>query len=294
LTPPYEPFQHAQNMNLCPHNSTENIRGEAPFGLFLVQKIMMMDDDEVDHDEDDFGGENNDDDEDDVSLENDQVNNTELYEDMMRRLRVNEPSLTTLRVGGFYQPPNDDWGGIGRAIGMNTQLQVLTVCDVLQKTFFSGLAINRSIHTLVFEYSGEVNGYMVDQMAPFLADNKVFNSLAFVLTDDVNATTVSCLASFLLMFDYLENFKLSGGEEGIVNDLDIIIQALTVHTGLRKLHFWGVAIGRRGCDSLVKLLKKSSSLKELSFYNVRGITDDSDDGWLSIFTAVQLLSPNSN
>jgi hypothetical protein len=128
---------------------------------------------------------------------------------------------------------------------------------------------------------------MVDQMAPFLADNEVFNSLAFLLTDDVNATTVSCLASFLLMFDYLENFKLSGGEEGIVNDLDIIIQALTVHTGLRKLDFWGVAIGRRGSDSLVKLLKKSSSLKELHFNDIRGIIDDSDDGWLSIFTAVQ-------
>jgi hypothetical protein len=109
---------------------------------------MMMDDDAVDHDEDDFGGENNDDDEDDVSLENyHQVNNNELYENMMRRLRGNEPSLTTLNVGGFYQPPNDDWGSLGRAIGMNTQLQVLTVCDVLQKTFFSGLAINRSIHT---------------------------------------------------------------------------------------------------------------------------------------------------
>jgi len=70
---------------------------------------------------------------------------------------------------------------------------VLTVCDVLQKTFFSGLAINRSIHTLVFDYSNsEINGYMIDQMAPFLADNDVFDSLDFVLTDDVNATTVSC------------------------------------------------------------------------------------------------------
>lgn len=126
----------------------------------------------------------------------------------------------------------------------------------------------------------------MEQMAPFLADNEVFDSLDFVV-NDVNATTVSCLASFLLMFDYLEEFKLSGGEEGTVDDLDIIIQALAAHTGLRKLDFGGIAIGRRGCDSLVKLFKKSSSLKELHFDNVRCITDDSNDGWQSIFTALQ-------
>jgi hypothetical protein len=106
---------------------------------------MMVMDDAMDRDEDDFGGENNDDDEDDVSLE-DEVNNNEEHENMMRRLGSNDPSLTTLNVGGFYQPPNNDWGGLGRAIGMNTQLQVLTVCDVCTNSFFSGLAKNRSIH----------------------------------------------------------------------------------------------------------------------------------------------------
>jgi hypothetical protein len=32
--PPYEPFQHANKTYSCvKHNSTENIHGEAPFGL---------------------------------------------------------------------------------------------------------------------------------------------------------------------------------------------------------------------------------------------------------------------
>jgi hypothetical protein len=38
-------------------------------------------------------------------------------------------------------------------------------------------------------------------------------------------------------------FKLSGGEEGTINDLDIVIQALAAHTGLRILDFGGIAMG---------------------------------------------------
>ena len=49
----------------------------------------------MDHDDDDLVGVNDDDD-DDVSL--DSFDN-EPFEDMMRRLGTNDPSLTTLRVG---------------------------------------------------------------------------------------------------------------------------------------------------------------------------------------------------
>jgi hypothetical protein len=108
----------------------------------------MHDDAMMDHDEDDDFGDENVDDEDDVSLEEEEFNYA-LYENVMRRLGTNDPSLTILTVDGFYPP--DCWGSLGRAIGMNTQLRVLTVCDVLQKNFFSGLAINRSIRTFMFQ-----------------------------------------------------------------------------------------------------------------------------------------------
>lgn len=83
----------------------------------------------MDHDEDDFGGENDNDD-DDVSLD---FFDSEPFEDMMHRLGTNDPSLTTLRVGlGGHQPLNPDWGSLGRAIGMNTQLIKLTVNMIKQ------------------------------------------------------------------------------------------------------------------------------------------------------------------
>jgi hypothetical protein len=80
----------------------------------------------MDHDDDDFGGENEDDG-DDVSLEEEENNNEE-YEDLIRSLVDNDPTLTTLSVGinGTIRPFNaNDWGILGRAIGMNTQLKNL-------------------------------------------------------------------------------------------------------------------------------------------------------------------------
>jgi hypothetical protein len=70
-----------------------------------------------------------------------------------------------------------------------------------------------------------------------------------------------------------------------VENLDIIIQALTVHAGLMKLQLCDITIGRRGYNSLATFFHKSTRLKELSFINMRGITDD---GWLDIFTALQI------
>jgi hypothetical protein len=239
----------------------------------------------MNHDEDDdFGDENDDDDEDDVSLEEEEFD-YERYENMMRSLVDNDPSLTSLTVGlGGHQPPNN-WGSFGRAIGMNTQLIKLTLRNGLPTdeneltSFFSGLAVNRSIQTLMFEYT-QLNAYMVELIAPFLVNNYVFESLEVAVNYDMSQL---CLVSFLLMFDYLKEFKLSD-ERGDDNDLDVVIQALSVHTWLRKLQLWGMTIGRRGCNSLVRLLNKSTKLKEIDFIDMRGITND---GWHDIFVALQ-------
>jgi hypothetical protein len=56
------------------------------------------------------------------------------------------------------------------------------------------------------------------------------------VNDNTNDTTQLCLASFLLMFNYLKEFTLSD-ERGDNDELDIVIQALASHTGLRKLQF---------------------------------------------------------
>ena len=101
----------------------------------------------------------------------DEDNDNEEYEDVMRSLVDNDPSLTTLRVGlGGHQPPNRDWGSLGRAIGMNAQLIKLTLCNGLPTdehqlaSFFSGLAMNRSIQTLKFEYI-ELDDDVIELMA---------------------------------------------------------------------------------------------------------------------------------
>jgi hypothetical protein len=114
-------------------------------------------------------------------------------------------------------------------------------------------------------------------MAPFLADNHVFEAL------EVFVNSQLCLVSFLLMFDYLKEFKLSD-ELGDINDLVVVIQALASHTGLRKLQLCGTSFGWRGCDSLVRLLNQSTELKEVAFNYMRGITND---GWHDIFVALQ-------
>ena len=164
----------------------------------------------MDHDDDDLVGAN---DEDDVSVE-DEDNDNEEYEDVIHSLVDNDPTLTSLSVGlfGTVHPSNaNDWGSLGRAIGMNTQLRELSLRYVViplryglptsedaLASFFSGLAMNRSIQTLKFE----------------------------------------CI-------------------EGL--------------------------FGRRGYDSLVKLLNNCTNLKELHFSNM-GIIND---GWQDIFTALQ-------
>ena len=240
----------------------------------------------MDHDDDDLVGAN---DEDNVFVE-DEDNDNEEYEDVMRSLVDNDPTLTSLSVGfgGTVYPSNAiDWGSLGRAIGMNAQLIKLILCNGLPTdeheltSFFSGLAVNRSIQTLRFEYI-ELNDEMIELMAPFLADNHVFKRLEVVVNDG-NEMTQLCLVSFLLMFDYLKEFTLFHERED--NDyFDVVIQALAAHTGLKKLVLWGVSIGRRGRDSLVKLLNKSTKLKEIALANILGITND---GWLDIFTALQ-------
>jgi hypothetical protein len=173
---------------------------------------------------------------------------------------------------------------------MNTQLTKLTLRNGLPTSehhlasFFSGLAVNRSIKTLKFDCT-QLDTNMVELMAPFLADNHVFDCLEVgILYGDIMdiKTILLGVVSFLLMFDSLREFNLS--YHGPQVDYDIIIQALTVHTGLRKLDLRGITIGRRGCDSLVKLLNKSTELKEVAFIYIPSI---SDDGWQSILTALQ-------
>ena len=251
----------------------------------------------MDHDDDDLVGAN---DEDDVSVE-DEDNDNEEYEDVIHSLVDNDPTLTSLSVGlfGTVHPSNaNDWGSLGRAIGMNTQLRELSLRYVViplryglptsedaLASFFSGLAVNRSIQTLKFDHT-QLNGYMVELMAPFLAENHVFDCFeigglyALEFTDI--KTNLLGVTSFLLMFDYLKEFRLS--YEGYNDDLDIIIQALTVHTGLRKLVLNSITIGRRGCYSVVKLLNRSTRLKEIAFMCMQNITND---GWQDIFTALQ-------
>ena len=90
----------------------------------------------MDPDDDDFGGENEDDEE-DVDVEDEEITNEQLrmyliyikeYDDVIRSLVDNDPTLTSLSVGinGTIRPFNaNDWGILGRAIGMNTQLKNL-------------------------------------------------------------------------------------------------------------------------------------------------------------------------
>jgi hypothetical protein len=135
---------------------------------------------------------------------------------------------------------------------MNTKITELVLCNGLPTdehelmSFFSGLAANQSIQTLKFEYI-QLNDNVIDFLTPFLADNQVFQCLKVVINGcntDIKTTQLR-LASFLLMFNYLREFSLDYIGPTVHLDM-IIIQALTVHTELMKLHLCYITISRRG------------------------------------------------
>ena len=112
-----------------------------------------------------------------------------------RKIVSNDPSLTKLEVGlqgaGMgYRPPGDDWGGFGRAVGVNTHLQELALYDVVSGggivhvpstinkqyvlTFLRGAALNRSIQKLSLCGIDLSDVEILDILTPFFNGNQAF------------------------------------------------------------------------------------------------------------------------
>ena len=232
-------------------------------------------------------------------------------EEVLRKILANDTSITSLRVGklwachdgkGYYfKPPNGDWAGLGIAVGLNTQLNKLKFdgCTPSEDiaSFLTGFASNRSIHTLVFEHC-RLNEETMNYFAPFIADNCTFDCLE-IIVDNCYGTTDFGISSFLQMFDYLKEFKLSKmptdgslavefyhetmsttqQQRTTPNQTDFIIASLIGHTSLMKIELTNIDIGSQGGDGLgTNLQNPTSKLTGLHLNNIK-----IDDNGASIF-----------
>ena len=198
---------------------------------------------------------------------------------MMSRISQNDPSVTSLTVGNLqgriserrqrYTPTGD----LGRAIGVNKHLEVLTLFRCMPSdelsSFFTGIGSNRSIRMLEFIYCRDLNDSMMNYLTPFLENNHTFESMEIAVFD-CYGTTDSGISSLLQMFDYLKEFRLNCAEINISNNLtlsnqtDIILESLIGHTGLMKIELVNIEIGIRGVEALGSILQNPScNLKAL-------------------------------
>ena len=132
-------YEHGEDLGddiIADNEEASNVR-EISDDKELSDKIESLNDEEV------FGKDTSDDDErSDKSppVEDDEISNDEMSDDdelynkstnneIMSKIKSDDPNLTILTVGGSFYPPGGDWAGLGRAISRNTQLKRFHVCQ---------------------------------------------------------------------------------------------------------------------------------------------------------------------
>jgi len=114
-------------------------------------------------------------DNDDDSIDSDGIEAV-LSEEVMKKLRNNDSTLTGLEIQ--YLGPNNsiDWDNEGQYISQNTHLKYLRIEDGDCKSIFRGVSRNRSIRHLGLE-GGEIDhGDIIDILVPFFENNLDLNS----------------------------------------------------------------------------------------------------------------------
>ena len=178
----------------------------------------------------------------------------------------NDPNVYELVVGDWcpYQPPGDDWEGFGNAVGRNTNLWEITICDMRQErllSFLPGLALNRSIYklTIVGMHLSDGEVWVWDNLIPFFNNNQAFECLEVIMNEE-DCSYPGPLTSALQSFNTLKELIIVEERTYPVPwSVDSVIEALNGHTGLRKLSCSGDMIGSEGWVALETLLQSPRS-----------------------------------
>ena len=218
----------------------------------------------------------NDDDDDDESLYD-----SEDYEDFNGRFEIvpNIPSVRELERFEpyiFYKGVGfvEYWEQAGEEIGRHDYLETLTfddiegIADGRWDAFMRGMANNRSIKKLRFDWVNWVWGRTFQILAPFIEHNSNLTTLEVVMSESlVPRQELSSLSSIfrqcgtsssLTKLDFICTHM---GDEAAAD----LISSLNNLPHLQELNLNNNAVGMRGCQSLAVLLRNSESkLKSLN------------------------------
>jgi len=174
------------------------------------------------------------------------------YDDLVL-LEQNDPDLLNFVIYYTYRPP-DDMEASGESIGRNAYLKELdeirSIHDeapYLGRRFFQGLVKNRSIQKLQLYCSDlQCDELTFLYLIPFFMNNKAFESLDITCVNESAVPGVGHFDSLvyaLEQFNGLKELTMFKMIDDIIEGADKVIQALSSHTGLRKLHLESVDIG---------------------------------------------------
>ena len=206
------------------------------------------------------------------------------YDDLVL-LEQNDPDLLNFVIYYTFRPP-DDMEAFGESIGRNAYLKELdeirSIHDeapYLGRRFFRGLVKNRSIQKLQLYCSDlQCDELTFLYLIPFFMNNKAFESLDITCVNESAVPGVGHFDSLvyaLEQFNGLKELTMFKMIDDIIEGADKVIQALSSHTGLRKLHLESVDIGIKGYTNLAAMLLSSScSLSTLGLKDQSNIDDE--------------------
>ena len=207
------------------------------------------------------------------------------FDDLLKRVGSNDPSLTSVKVSTRFIPNDDDDDDyrqhrlerLGTAISTNTQLTALMFDGYRGQLMFDGyrvrfgeaqreaetpslwdgIACNQSIERFHFNNCGEHLGNACRILTPLFKRNRVER----IRIDNCNLSIdrTRLLVTSLAKFDSLKEFALTR-ISNFLDDPDSqqaareLMQALPCHSRLRKLDLSCTNVGKLGCSALVDLL----------------------------------------
>ena len=244
------------------HDVVDDEEGRGEDDDALVEEDNLSDEDMPFDDDDNMSDED----------DNDEGSEDDNGDDLMLQLERNDPDLLNFVILYTDRPP-DGWAALGESIGRNTMLNELDIdyepLSEIGVNLYRGLVKNRSIKKLKLcsnRACGEIFLYLI----PFFTKNKSLESLEIMY---INGGRFDSLEYALDQFNGLKEFSLFCNDS--IEGEDKVLQSLSGHTGLRKLHLSGVQIGMEGFTILAAmLLSPSCCLSTLSLYNQFNLDDE--------------------
>ena len=217
------------------------------------------------------------------SIKVEDITSDELNQNILRRLKDNDPELDKLFICGedkicdeldFCPTNGKELGWLGYYIGKSTNLQQLHIisslppsCNTGIEDFRRGLGRNRSIRKLSFSNNHRLDGQIFHMLDLFfkntdnLTEMEMTNCILGVeCVRHLSLASGECKKS-LQKVVFIDNQIIDGGQS-----MDIIA-ALQMHPQLKQLHLEGMSIGRNECTTLSTLLRNTThQLQTLNLY----------------------------